>query len=79
MVVDRFSFHWIRWSVWTKVKSEANIKVHRDTVTIDNFDFWFMGILTYLETLKYLEQSKLSWVVKTTIKVEDTRVAQKQK
>ncbi|ESW14741.1 hypothetical protein PHAVU_007G013700 [Phaseolus vulgaris] len=28
-------------------------------VTIDNFDFWFKGVLKYLETLKYLEQTIL--------------------
>ncbi|THG05094.1 hypothetical protein TEA_012900 [Camellia sinensis var. sinensis] len=28
-----------------------------EIVTVDNFDFWFMGFLNYQKTLKYLEQA----------------------
>ncbi|KAI7993757.1 GEM-like protein 4 [Camellia lanceoleosa] len=28
-----------------------------EIVTVDNFDFWFMGFLNYEKTLKYLEQA----------------------
>ena len=27
-----------------------------EMVTVDNFDFWFMGVLKYQKTFKYLEQ-----------------------
>ncbi|PQP98359.1 putative GEM-like protein 8 [Prunus yedoensis var. nudiflora] len=27
-----------------------------EIVTVDNFDFWFMGFLNYQKTLKYLEE-----------------------
>lgn len=26
-------------------------------VTMDNFDFWFMGVFKYKKTIKYLEQA----------------------
>jgi len=28
-----------------------------EIVTEDNFDFWFMGVLKYQKTFKYLEQA----------------------
>ncbi|KAH1140571.1 hypothetical protein GYH30_029452 [Glycine max] len=28
-----------------------------EMVTVDNFDFWFMGVLKYQKTFKYLEQA----------------------
>ncbi|XP_061367605.1 GEM-like protein 4 [Gastrolobium bilobum] len=30
---------------------------HIEIVTVDNFDFWFMGVLKYHKTFKYLEEA----------------------
>ncbi|CAL8995392.1 unnamed protein product [Prunus brigantina] len=44
-----------------RVNQSENVKKpsqkYIEIVTVDNFDFWFMGILNYQKTLKYLEEA----------------------
>ncbi|KAK7343302.1 hypothetical protein VNO77_11946 [Canavalia gladiata] len=43
------------------VNQSENVKKPKqkyiEIVTVDNFDFWFMGVIKYQKTLKYLEQA----------------------
>lgn len=44
-----------------RVNQSENVKKpsqkYIEIVTVDNFDFWFMGFLNYQKTLKYLEEA----------------------
>lgn len=43
---------------------------YMEIVTVDDFDFWFMGFLNYQKAFKYLQQA----VVSQSQRVEDEQV-----
>lgn len=44
-----------------RVNKSENMKKpsqkYMELVTVDNFDFWFMGFLNYQKTFRYLQQA----------------------